>query len=105
MQTFRGVTWGTVKSACQVSLPITSAPFSPLTELHAGCDAALPFCNSTSFLQCGRTPAWQNRRQKAVNRRLYVCAGGAWHSNLTKFPLIYNVSFFNFGGLELCLGS
>jgi len=31
---------------------------SHLTELHAACDADLAFCNSTSFLQCGRTPAW-----------------------------------------------
>jgi len=53
----------------------------------------------------------QNRSQKVVNRGalrlyggLYVRAGGAWHSNLTKIPLIYSVSYFNVGGLELCLG-
>jgi len=28
---------------------------------------------------------------------LYVRAGGAWHSNLTNFPLIYNVSYFIWG--------
>ena len=26
-------------------------------QLHAAWDAAMAFCNSTSFLQCGRTPA------------------------------------------------
>jgi len=42
---------------------------------------------------------------------LYVWAGGlnvraweAWHSNLTKNPLIFRVSYFNLWGLELCLG-
>jgi len=38
-----------------------------------------------------------NRRQKVVNR-------GAWHSNLMKILLIYNVSYSSLGGLELCLG-
>jgi len=27
------------------------------TQLHAVWDTAMVFCNSTSFLQCGRTPA------------------------------------------------
>ena len=38
---------------------------------------------------------------------LYICAGGlsvrargAWHSNLTKIPLIHTVSYFNLRGLE-----
>ena len=31
-------------------------------------------------------------------------AGEAWHSNLTKIPLIYSGSYFNLTGLELCLG-
>ena len=56
MQTSRGATRVTVWSTCQVPLTITSVPL--LTELHAACDAALAFCNSTSFLQCGRTHAW-----------------------------------------------
>jgi len=30
---------------------------------------------------------------------LDVCVGWACHSNLTKIPLIYNVSYFNLGGL------
>jgi len=42
-------------------------------------------------------PPTQNRRQKVVNR-------GALHSNLIKIPLIYIVSYFNLGDLELCLG-
>ena len=53
----------------------------------------------------------QNRRQKVVNRGLYICvgglyvrAGGGWHSNLTKSPLTYSVSYFKLGGLEFCLG-
>jgi len=53
----------------------------------------------------------QNRRQKIVDRgTLRLCRGalrscrGAWHSNLNKIPLIYSVSYFNLGGLELCLG-
>jgi len=53
----------------------------------------------------------QNRSQKAVNRGalllcggLDVCARGAWHANLTKSPLIYNVSYFNLGGLEALFG-
>jgi len=36
---------------------LTSVPLSHLTQLRAAYDAALAFCNSTSFLQCGRTPA------------------------------------------------
>jgi len=36
--------------------------------------------------------------------RLYVRAGGAWHSNLTKVPLIYNVSYFNFRELGALFG-
>jgi len=37
-------------------------------------------------------------------RGLYFRAWGAWHLNMTKLPLIYSVSYFNLGGLELCLG-
>jgi len=36
---------------------LTSVSLSHLTELQAAYDAALVFCNWTSFLQCGRTPA------------------------------------------------
>jgi len=37
---------------------------------------------------------------------LYVRAGEAWYSNLTKFPLIYSVPNFYLGGLEaLFVGS
>ena len=35
---------------------------------------------------------------------LFVCAGGLDIINLTKTQLIYSVSRFNLGGLELCLG-
>ena len=54
--------------------------------------------------------AYQDRRQKVFNRglcssakRLFVCAGGLDIIKLTKTPLIYSVSRFSFGGLELCL--
>ena len=53
----------------------------------------------------------QNRRQKVFNRGLYVCvrglyirAVGDWHSNLTKMPLTYSISNFNFGGLGAFFG-
>ena len=53
----------------------------------------------------------QNLRQKVVNRGALRLCGGAlrscrWalHSNLTNIPLIHSVSYFNLGGLELCLG-
>ena len=53
----------------------------------------------------------QNRRQKVVNRRacvcaggLYVCAEGSSHSKLTKVALIYNVSYFNLVGLGALFG-
>ena len=53
-------------------------------------------------------------RQSSIGG-LYVCArgglrscrgaGGAWHSNLTKLPLIYSVSYFDLGGgLEAVFG-
>jgi len=52
----------------------------------------------------------QNRRQKVFNRGalqfcggLFVCAGELDIIKLTKTPLIYSVSRFNWGGLELCL--
>jgi len=35
---------------------------------------------------------------------LWVCAGGLGTLKLTKSQLIYNVSWFNLGGLELSLG-
>ena len=42
--------------------------------------------------------------RKSSIRGLYVCAGVAWCSNLTKIPLIYNVSFFNLGELGALFG-
>ena len=36
--------------------------------------------------------------------RLYVCVGGLYIIKLSKIPLIYSVSLFILGGLELCLG-
>jgi len=41
---------------------------------------------------------------RTVPGGLYVRAGGAWHWNSTKIPLICSVSYFNLGGLELCFG-
>jgi len=35
---------------------------------------------------------------------LYVCARRAWHSNLTKIPLIYNVPHVNLGRLRALFG-
>jgi len=35
----------------------------------------------------------------------YVCAVGLTFSNLTKNPLVYGVSYFNFGGLGACWGA
>ena len=41
----------------------------------------------------------QNRRQKVMNRGGFAFVQkGAWHLTLTKVALIYNVSYFNFGG-------
>ena len=37
-------------------------------------------------------------------RGLYVRAGGAWHSNLTKIPVIYSVYYFNLGGWSFVWG-
>jgi len=54
--------------------------------------------------------AIQNRRQKVFNRgALQLCGGlcfcgGLTFQKLTKTPLIYSVSSFNLGSLELCLG-
>ena len=38
------------------------------------------------------------------NQTIWEPLGWAWHSNLTKIPLIFSVSLFNLEGLELCLG-
>ena len=53
----------------------------------------------------------QNRRQKVFNRgalrfcgRLWVCAGGLDTPKITKSQLIYSLSCFTLGDLELCLG-
>jgi len=53
-----------------------------------------------------------NRRQKVFNRGalqfcggLCVCLGGLDIIKLTKTPLIYSVSRFNLGVLELCGGA
>jgi len=45
----------------------------------------------------------QNRCQKVFTRGLYVCAGRLDIENFLKSPLIYSVSYFNFGALVLCL--
>ena len=44
----------------------------------------------------------QNCHEKVFNRELYICAGGL---DILKMiiPLVYSVSYFNLGGLELCL--
>jgi len=59
----------------------------------------------------GNIDWYQNRRQKVVSRgSLCLCGGalrscrGAWHSNLTKILLTYNVSYFNVGGLGTLFG-
>jgi len=64
------------------------------------------FCTPRFCLLLHRTVA-----RKSSKRGLYicaegidVCAGRAWHQNLTKIPLIYNISYFKLGGLELRLG-
>jgi len=60
---------------------------------------------------CDLLTVWQNRRQKVFNRGLCSSAGGfafvrggldiiKWN----KILLIYSVSRFSLGGLELCLG-
>jgi len=53
----------------------------------------------------------QNRRQKVVKRGVLHLCGGALRScrggltfKFEKTPLTYSVSYFNLGGLELCLG-
>jgi len=53
----------------------------------------------------------QNRRQKVFNRGALQFCGGALRLcggldviKLSKIPLIYSVSRFNLGGLELFLG-
>jgi len=53
----------------------------------------------------------RNRCQTVVNRvALRLCGGtlrscrGARHSNLTKVPLIYSVSYFNLGGIGAVFG-
>jgi len=64
--------------------------------------------SSDSLLQ---SLLFAHKRHKYTESRhwggFYVCAGGlyvrvrgAWHSNLTKIPLIYSVSCFNLGGLS-----
>jgi len=53
----------------------------------------------------------QNPRHKVVNRggytfvrRGFMFMQGGWHSNLTKFPPIYSVSYFNLAGLGALFG-
>jgi len=46
----------------------------------------------------------QNRCQKVVIRGALRSCRGDWHSNLTKLPIIYSVSYLKWGGLDLCLG-
>ena len=50
----------------------------------------------------------QNRRQKVVNRGklrgLAFVQRGAWYLKLTKVALIYNISYFNFGGRVAIFG-
>jgi len=53
-----------------------------------------------------RTVSRRTVARKSSLEKLCVCAGGfafalrgAWHSKLTKVALIYNVSYFNLGGL------
>ena len=87
------------------------------TGVHAPLGVHLPIyrghaCLSTAYIRgtCSSTEMrkgyMQNRRQKVVNRwALHLCRGalrscrGAWHSNLTKIPLMYSVSYFNLWGL------
>jgi len=47
---------------------------------------------------------FQNRRQQVFNRRALRLFGGIDIIKLTKTLLIYSVSRFNLGGLEVCLG-
>jgi len=47
----------------------------------------------------------QNRRQKVVNRGALRSCRGAWHSNLTKSPPIYSVSYFNLGAWSFVWGA
>jgi len=51
-----------------------------------------------------KTTTEQNRRQKVFNGGLYVCAGGLGIRKFEKNSTIHSVSYFNFGGLEFCLG-
>ena len=50
-------------------------------------------------------------RQSSIWGALRLCWGalrscrGAWHSNLTKIPRIYSVSYFTLGGLRALFGS
>jgi len=47
----------------------------------------------------------QNRRQEVFARgALRFCRGGLDIENLIKSPIIYCVSYFDLGGLVLCLG-
>ena len=50
-----------------------------------------------SDLERSELVAEQNRRQKVVSRGACRSCRGSWHSNLTKIPLIYSVSYFNLG--------
>jgi len=51
-----------------------------------------------THLQC------RNVARKSSIGGFYVRAGGVWHSNLTKNPVIYSVSYFNLVGLEALFG-
>jgi len=45
----------------------------------------------------------ENRRQKVFTGGALRCAGRLDIEDLLKSPLIYSVSYFNLGGLGLCL--
>jgi len=52
-----------------------------------------------------KTDLMQNRRQKVFNSgALPLCRGASHSENLIKVPLIYSVSYFNFGGIGYLFG-
>jgi len=67
-------------------------------------------CHTRNRFMLIKLAEMQNRHQKVCrtvarkvfNRGAWQLCGGAWHYK--KIPLIYSVSRFNLGGLELCLG-
>jgi len=110
---------GTISFSCEMC-SLSKAPF-----LHVR-PAQVCTKNGISIYMCSAMEvAWlaqnfrpnstrgtiQNHRQKVFNRGalqfcggICVCAGGPDIIKLSKIPLIYSVSRFNLGGLELCLG-